>query len=364
MVSVKLARSLTFSSHEFMSSHCDISLICRDKKIVSANRAFLCGQSKVLADLLYVDHAQGQGHMYFVTLADVEARHLEGVLELLTTGTTVLNGEVMDIITMLGLNVDKSSLDVVDNFDCKKNESLDGNSQIEQHYELANNEGFDTMEDTASELLETDHSENEIYWLSDSDDDEQVETVEKQSSLPNPSPGDHGSIDSGRCVEDEKGSLNEVVQGHVKRKRSAKRRRIGTKPQLENTDGNEKSLMSCPLCPKVFKKVNYTAGRPGQEIKRMLRHAISHYQRQLIDRYPFLQDFQASNEDLECPECNRVKNKKYLPQHMVFLHDALNGIWPKQFQDMLKPVKYLQNKSGDQVQVDKSIGIAFKQKRG
>ena len=126
MALVKLRRQWTFSSiAKYMATHCDITFICRGRKIVSANRAFLCGQSKILADLLCVDHVQGQGHMYFVTLADVEARHLESVLELLTTGETVLNRDVMDIIRLLGIEMDLPNLDSLYDDDYSKEISID-----------------------------------------------------------------------------------------------------------------------------------------------------------------------------------------------------------------------------------------------
>ena len=96
----------------FQKQNADLAFVCQNGELVHANRAFLCGQSKVLSKLLNKDHVQCQGHVSYVSMADVKARHVEGMLELLITGKTGLEGHIMDVLDMLDIQMRRASLEV------------------------------------------------------------------------------------------------------------------------------------------------------------------------------------------------------------------------------------------------------------
>lgn len=115
MGTLKIASHEKFPSEVVYSSmgiNSDLVFVCRQGQKIFTNRALLCGQSKLLSELLPYEHGQGQGQAHYVTLADFEASHVDRALELLTTGVTHLKGVVMEVLDLLGVNVDKTTFEV------------------------------------------------------------------------------------------------------------------------------------------------------------------------------------------------------------------------------------------------------------
>ena len=357
MARVKLVRKEDLSCYkDFMSRHCDITFICRDRKIVSANRAFLCGQSKLLSNLLCVDHVQGQGHMYFVTLADVKARDLEGVLELLMSGETALNGEVMDIIAMLELNVDKSSVIVIDNFEHSKTNkeasAIDLDKMPGDHKTLedVDNEhescsaadnivelSLDECFENNSQCEAVDNTVKNAGNIIDIELTKEVETVEEVNEvsmmrdlLPTPPPAsndvDH-FIDPTKYLEDLSEVPIVVEEEELEKHQTKIWRGNETVMQEYGEISNEKT---CPYCPHVFTP---SARSPVDFKWNRLRHIIKHFRTQLYEKYPEL-CYKATKDRIQCPVCSKVIGAS-LQNHLVFVHEALRGIWPTEFQDII-----------------------------
>ena len=112
--------------------------ICDKGQIVQANRALLCGQSKFLSSLMKEDHVQGQGHVSFVSLAGVQAGHVQGVMDLLTRGQVPMDKEIVETMGIFGIGLDTFEV-------CRVEDILRENQEIVDKGSIGDNSGQDSV---------------------------------------------------------------------------------------------------------------------------------------------------------------------------------------------------------------------------
>ena len=360
MGTLKVARHEKFPTEEvysLMSINADLVFICQHGQKIFANRALLCGQSKLLSEHLLRDHVQGQGQAYYVTLADVEACDVNRALELLTTGTTHLKDEVMEVLDLLGVDIDKTTfqvywdptiaaenarkdLTIESGNDILSSDSHD-NSPLRKKLKrgMSNGSeigGVEVMEQNQDKMHFRARGKPNQFTDNDLHDSVLSSKKESENSCGNfPSPVmcskfktniqakqlpdfdpcteyqtlndiPHDELEAMMDKTGNCGSRDRIVQ--FVRTVQMYRRHQSTRPKI------------CPYCPFLF--------HSKRSINNIIRHLATHFKKEILDTVPHkkLQD------PRKCWKCKKDlrEGKENLPTHLALLHNALQieGIMP------------------------------------
>ena len=293
---------------------------------VTANRAFLCGQSKVLADLFSQDQVQGQGHIFHVTLAGVRAYNLQRMLELMMTGTTVCNFEVLALLDLFGIYVDKGAIEVIkeDPEEVEMPKIVEVASQREMILDESDVEFIDIKTEYGQETLDGEQSDydnlKDVESAQDEEEDNPKEECIKRKkprrylapflqvyapTLPNYDPCDDVQpLSLTRVKVSDAKSIMKLPEGG--RQRLLKFVKVYEEQTITS--------IVCPYCPKVF---------DGH--KKVKNHVFRHFSERVIERR-----IKNKEEGNFCFQCGKTYVRlDDLIFHDIMRHNSLADVMPK-----------------------------------
>ena len=278
-----------------------MELICDGGDIVLCNKAFLCGRSKLLANLLSQEHVPGQGQGCTVTLAGVKDQHVYSMLELMATGRTKLSQEMLDVMNLLAIHINQTSLVVF-------------KEQLEQPAVEVQQAGKTTVSEPCNSRtlpqrhVSTTEEAATIRNVLDEAGLHAVTNIRKSITQVDEIPA-YDSCDDILYLEDlvvESPMMPDDQFPHGSRQRLIR----FVKACLGKVE-----LALCPYCPRII--------NTKKEVK---QHIGAHFRERFLLRYP------EARKNV-CPICLTVRSNYHdVVRHMCQFHDKMREVWPNPLQ--------------------------------